>query len=230
MYINERTQKQLTQFDAFIQLMGDLDMTFEGNEGETKENKLGEIRSSIINKKYTGCGHADAYFKHPSSNVWVHIECEVPLYKIDPSKVRVLVSEGRSYWGGSENPYRPLGKASTLKARIEDLVNILIERENNANRKGKFFAVNKPAAEKMIQQLTGELPVVSEDSKGFQQVSIRYRGVSVEVGLSSLIKEGTGLEVTVSIGFNTAKSSTRVTLEKWVSTVDQLHDLGLLGK
>ena len=232
MYINERTQKQLTKFDAFIQLMGDLGMTFEGYADETKENKLGEIRSSIIEKRFRGCGHADAYFKHPSSNVWLHIECETPTYTMDQSKVRVLVSEGRSYYGSSDNPYRPLGRAATLKARIEDLVSTLAEREDSASRKGKFFAVNKPAAEKMIQQLTGEIPVVSEDKKGFQQVSICYRGVSVDVGLSSLIKEGTALEVTVSVGFNAARAShsSRVTLEKWVSTVDQLHGLGLLGK
>lgn len=229
MHINDQTQKQLNNFEAFIKLMADMGMAYDDYGRDTETVKLAEIRESIIEKNHKGIGNADAYFKHPKADVWVHIESETPLYKFDQSKVRILVSEGRCYYGGRENPYRPLGKASTLKKRIEERLNIITARDSQAARKDKFFAINKPAAEKLILALTGELPVVSEDKKGYQSVLVNYRGARVTVGLSLLIQQGTSTEVAFTIAFNSQhKKSKYITLDKWVETVDQLKDLGLL--
>lgn len=229
MHINEETQKQLNNFDAFIKLMTDMGMAYDDYGRDTEAVKLEEIRGSIIEKHYSGIGHAEAYFKHPLANVWVHIECETPLYKFDQSKVRILVSEGRSYYGTRENPYRPLGKASTLKKRILERVETLVEVDAKNARREKFFTLNKPAAEKMIVGLTGEFPIVSEDKKGYQSVLISYRGIDVSVALSTLVQQGLDTEVALTIGFNSRNNSKRIKLEKWVEVVDQLKELDVLA-
>lgn len=232
MYVNEKIQKQLNKFEAFVSLMGDMGMTFndyDRTDDATRDTSLSNIRTAITTKRYSGCGNADAYFKHPSADVLVHIEVETPLCSFNDSKVRVLVTEGRQSWGDRENPYRPLGKASTLKKRIEERVAEITERDDHATRQAKFFTLNKPAAEQMILQLTGTVPRVYTTDKGWQNVEVSYRGVTVEVSLSMLIKEGTQVSVSMKVSFNSRDKYKTITLVKWVEVVDQLHDLGILG-
>ncbi|MCP4528677.1 MAG: hypothetical protein GY833_22615 [Aestuariibacter sp.] len=226
MYVNKQLETQLKHFDDFTQLMKDMGMECARSAVDSVDEVFSQLRKAIVTKKDGDVRYAD--FKHPNAEVWLQIEAETPLYSIDPTKVRILVSTSQYSHGTRENPFRPLGKVSTLKKRIDDLVESLSKDAEREARAQRFMDVNTSIAENMALDLTGEKAEVREE-KGYQSITLNYRAVSVKVGLSMFLNEGDATKVSLSLGFNSKTTHKTLTLKEWVRTVDQFYAMGLLG-